>query len=84
MRIFAGRFPDISKMVLQVICPLTAKNWLNAISRIFEEGITAEDLDDIPFTDEQLPLLEYMLRSHHREFYGFPAFDHRHFVPASR
>ena len=74
------RSPDIFNRVLQVLRSLSAKKWLNALARIVEEGLTTEDLDGIPNTDEQLPLLWHMLGSHHREFYGFPGFDHRHFL----
>ena len=74
------RSPDIFNRVLQVLRSLSAKKWLNALARIVEERLTTEDLDGIPNTDEQLPLLWHMLGSHHREFYGFHGFDHRHFL----
>ena len=77
---FVKRSPDTFDRILQALRSLTAKKWLNALSRILKERITAEDLDNIPVTDEQFLLLEYMLKSHHREFFGFRGFDHRHFL----
>ena len=77
---FVGRAPDIFSGILQVLHSLSAKKWLNALAFIVEERLTEDDLDDIPNTDEQLPLLRYMLESHRREFYGCPGFDHRHFL----
>ena len=60
---------------LQVLRSLTIKSWLKALVRIREECLTKEMLGGLPPTDDQLPLLRFMLT---QEFYGFPGIDYRH------
>ena len=76
---YSTRSPGIFDESLRVLRSLTVKSWLKAFGRIRDEGLTTSVLDGLPPSDEQLPLLKYMLESS-REFYGFPGFDHRHFA----
>ncbi len=62
---------------ISVLRSLTVDSWVEALIRVFEDGLTSHALDLLPHTDPQLPLLRFMLS---KSFFGFPGFDLRHFL----
>lgn len=64
---------------LQVLRSLTLKGWLAALGRIRAEQLTRDSLAGMASSDDQLPLLRYMLAGR-RDLYGSPELDFRHFV----
>ncbi len=78
LRGFSSR-TDIFEDTVRLLESITLEDWLAAIVRISEEGLTAGQLDEIPLSDPQLPLLVYMLRDC-SDYLGFPGGEYRHFV----
>ena len=77
------RFGGASNLIedeLRVLRSLTVRGWMEALVRIKEERLTKCMLDELPSSDTQLPLLQYMLDGRRRGqgFYGFPGDDRRH------
>ena len=73
------RIPGLFDEELQVLRSLTVEDWLKAFGRILKERLTSQSLDQLPSTDDQLPLLRYMFGPP-QDFYGFPGGDYRHFA----
>ena len=77
-----GRYPNLTDVLeerIRIMRTLTTSKWRQGLVRIKEEGLTRDSLDGLPSTDNQLPLLRYML-GRGMGSYGFPGYDDRHFV----
>ena len=62
---------------LRVLRSLTIGSWRAALGRIQRERLTRDSLNGLASSDNQLPLLRYMLQTS-GGFYGSPAGDYRH------
>ena len=76
---YSSEWPNWKSTHFQMLRSLTAKRWIEAFRRIHNDQLTREALKCLPSTDDELPLLQYML-SQSRSFYGFPGIDYRHFI----
>ena len=78
-----GSSIDAAAEDLRCLLTLSARSWIEALTRIQDEALTEGSIDRVSRRDSQLPLLRYMLRTAHAP-YGFPSSDNIHYAHCIR